>query len=89
MAQHVAINARHVLKEVNALRSYCIAVWDMNTLPRIFENGRRVVDHALTKKMFELGRIFKILYFATFTDDVLFNIPRGDDPTNGFWSRGK
>ncbi|KAF9947186.1 hypothetical protein BGZ72_010800 [Mortierella alpina] len=87
VAQHVAINARHVLKEVNALRSYCVAVWDMNTLPRIFENGRRVVDHALTKKMFELGRIFKILYFATFTDDVLFNIPRGDDPTNGFWSR--
>ncbi|KAF8932525.1 hypothetical protein BGZ58_007013 [Dissophora ornata] len=87
VAQHVAINARHYLKEVNALRSYCVAVWDTNMLPRIFQNGRRVVDHALCKKMFELGRIYRMLYFATFTDDVLFNIPRGDDPVNGFWSR--
>ncbi|KAF9355344.1 hypothetical protein BGX26_006687 [Mortierella sp. AD094] len=87
VAQHVAINARHYLKEVNAIRSYCVAVWDMNTLPRMFENGRRVIDHALCKKMFELGRIYKMLYFATFTDEVLFNITRGDDPVNGFWSR--
>ncbi|KAF8985955.1 hypothetical protein BGZ46_000041 [Entomortierella lignicola] len=87
VAQHVAVNARHFLKEINALRSYCVAVWDMNRLPRIFENGRRVIDHALCKKMFELGRIYKMLYFATFTDEVLFNIPRGDDPANGFWSR--
>lgn len=89
IAQHVAINSRYVLHEVNGLRSYCVAVWDVNTLPRMFENGRRVIDHALTKKMFELGRIFKMLYFATFTDDVIFNIPRGDDTVNGFWSRGK
>ncbi|KAF9110342.1 DIP2 disco-interacting protein 2 C, partial [Mortierella sp. AM989] len=87
VAQHVAVNARHFLKEVNAMRSYCVAVWDMNTLPRIFENGRRVIDHALCKKMFELGRIYKMLYFATFTDEVLFNIPQGDDPVNGFWGR--
>ncbi|KAG0263655.1 hypothetical protein BG011_008370 [Mortierella polycephala] len=87
VAQYVAVNTRHILRGVNALRSYCIAVWDTNTLPRIFENGRRVIDHALCKKMFELGRIFKILYFATFTEDVLFNIPKGDDPINGFWSR--
>lgn len=89
VAQHVAVNARHFLKEVNAMRSYCVAVWDMNTLPRIFENGRRVIDHALCKKMFELGRIYKMLYFATFTDEVLFNIPQGDDPVNGFWGRGR
>ncbi|KAF9190185.1 hypothetical protein BGZ51_008888 [Haplosporangium sp. Z 767] len=87
VAQYVAINTQHILREVNTLRSYCIAVWDTNTLPRIFENGRRVIDHALCKKMFELGRIFKILYFATFTEDVLFNVPKGDDPLNGFWSR--
>ncbi|KAF9998216.1 DIP2 disco-interacting protein 2 C, partial [Entomortierella chlamydospora] len=87
VAQHVAINARHYLKEVNAMRSYCVAVWDINTLPRILENGRRVIDHALCKKMFELGRIYKMLYFATFTDEVLFNITQGDDPVNGFWSR--
>ncbi|KAF9403058.1 hypothetical protein BGX21_007363 [Mortierella sp. AD011] len=87
VAQHVAINARHYLKEVNTMRSYCVAVWDINTLPRILENGRRVIDHALCKKMFELGRIYKMLYFATFTDEVLFNITQGDDPVNGFWSR--
>ncbi|KAG0219815.1 hypothetical protein B0O80DRAFT_489031 [Mortierella sp. GBAus27b] len=87
VAQHVAINSRHVLQDVNGLRSYCMAVWDVNTLPRIFENGRRIIDHALTKKMFELGRIYKMLYFATFTDDVVFNVPRGDDTVNGFWSR--
>jgi hypothetical protein len=88
VAQQVAINARYILQEVNALRSYCIAVWDMNALPRIFKNGRRVVDHALCKVMFTMGRIYKLLYFATFTDDVLFNVPRGDDLGNGFWSRG-
>ncbi|KAK5810007.1 hypothetical protein F5H01DRAFT_415049 [Linnemannia elongata] len=87
VAQQVAINTRYILQEVNALRSYCIAVWDMNALPRIFKNGRRVVDHALCKVMFTMGRIYKLLYFATFTDDVLFNIPRGDDLGNGFWSR--
>ncbi|KAG0366978.1 hypothetical protein BGZ54_004599 [Gamsiella multidivaricata] len=87
VALHIATNARHILKEVNALRSYCVAVWDVNTLPRIFENGRRVVDHALCKKMFELGRIYRMLYFGTFTEDVMFNIPRGDDIVNGFWSR--
>ncbi|KAF8942567.1 hypothetical protein BGZ47_006345 [Haplosporangium gracile] len=87
VAQHVAINARYILQEVNALRSYCVAVWDMNALPRIFKNGRRVVDHTLCKVMFTMGRIYKLLYFATFTDDVLFNIPRGDDLGNGFWSR--
>ncbi|KAK3842203.1 MAG: hypothetical protein J3R72DRAFT_368260 [Linnemannia gamsii] len=87
VAQQVAINARYILQEVNALRSYCVAVWDMNALPRMFQNGRRVVDHALCKVMFEMGRIYKLLYFATFTDDVLFNVPRGDDLVNGFWSR--
>ncbi|KAG9067388.1 hypothetical protein KI688_012171 [Linnemannia hyalina] len=87
VAQQVAINARYILQEVNALRSYCIAVWDMNALPRIFKNGRRVVDHALCKVMFTMGRIYKLLYFATFTDDVLFNVPQGDDLANGFWSR--
>ncbi|KAG0269109.1 hypothetical protein BGZ95_002195, partial [Linnemannia exigua] len=87
VAQQVAINARYILQEVNALRSYCVAVWDMNALPRVFQNGRRVVDHALCKVMFEMGRIYKLLYFATFTDDVLFNVPRGDDLVNGFWSR--
>ncbi|KAF9141798.1 hypothetical protein BGX30_004092 [Mortierella sp. GBA39] len=87
VAQQVAINARFILQEVNALRSYCIAVWDMNALPRIFKNGRRVVDHALCKVMFTMGRIYKLLYFATFTDDVLFNVPQGDDLGNGFWSR--
>ncbi|KAI1317649.1 hypothetical protein EDD11_008077 [Mortierella claussenii] len=87
VAQHVAINARYAIQNINALRSYCLAVWDINALPRMFENGRRVIDHALCKKMFELGRIYKMLYFATFTDDVLFNIPRGDDPVDGFWSR--
>jgi len=61
----------------------------MNALPRKFQNGRRVIDHTLCKVMFEMGRIYKLLYFATFTDDVLFNIPRGDDLVNGFWSRGK
>lgn len=89
VAQQVAINARYILQEVNALRSYCIAVWDMNALPRIFKNGRRVVDHTLCKVMFTMGRIYKLLYFATFTDDVLFNVPQGDDLGNGFWSRGK
>ncbi|KAF9433948.1 hypothetical protein BGZ76_008786 [Entomortierella beljakovae] len=87
VAQHIAVNSRHFLREVNGLRSYCVAVWDENTLPRLFDNGRRVVDHALCKRMFELGRIYKMLYFGTFTDDVLFNIPRGDDIVNGFWSR--
>ncbi|KAG0293330.1 hypothetical protein BGZ96_002985 [Linnemannia gamsii] len=87
VAQQVAINARYILQEVNALRSYCVAVWDMNALPRIFKNGRRVVDHALCKVMFTMGRIYKLLYFATFTDDILFNVPRGDDLGNGFWSR--
>ncbi|KAF9107084.1 hypothetical protein BGX29_007446 [Mortierella sp. GBA35] len=87
VAQQVAINARYILQEVNGLRSYCVAVWDMNALPRMFQNGRRVVDHALCKVMFEMGRIYKLLYFATFTDDVIFNVPRGDDPLNGFWSR--
>ncbi|KAF9215975.1 hypothetical protein BGZ59_011462 [Podila verticillata] len=87
IAQNVAINAHHILKDLNGLRAYCIAVWEANTLPRMFENGRRVIDHALCKKMFELGRIFKILYFSTFIADVMFNIPIGDDVANGFWSR--
>ncbi|KAF9920557.1 hypothetical protein FBU30_009600 [Linnemannia zychae] len=82
VAQQVAINARYILQEVNGLRSYCVAVWDQNTLPRMFKSGRRVIDHALCKMMFEMGRIYKLLYFATFTDDVVFNIPRGDDPVN-------
>lgn len=89
IAQNVAINSHHALKDLNGLRAYCIAVWEANTLPRMFENGRRVIDHALCKKMFELGRIFKILYFSTFIGDVMFNIPHGDDLANGFWSRGK
>ncbi|KAG0349618.1 hypothetical protein BG004_000024 [Podila humilis] len=87
IAHNVAINAHHVLKERNGLRPYCIAVWEANTLPRMFENGRRVIDHALCKKMFELGRIFKILHFSTFIGNVMFNIPHGDDLPNGFWSR--
>ncbi|KAG0029987.1 hypothetical protein BGZ81_003203 [Podila clonocystis] len=87
IAQNVAINSHHALKDLNGLRAYCIAVWEANTLPRMFENGRRVIDHALCKKMFELGRIFKILYFSTFIGDVMFNIPHGDDLANGFWSR--
>ncbi|KAF9417580.1 hypothetical protein BGZ94_009925 [Podila epigama] len=87
IAQSVAINARKVLKEVNGLRAYCIAVWEANTLPKMYENGRRVIDHALCKRMFELGRIFKILYFSTFIGDVVLNIPRGDDLIGGFWSR--
>ncbi|KAG0093594.1 hypothetical protein BGZ93_007821, partial [Podila epicladia] len=87
IAQNVAINSHHALKDLNGLRAYCIAVWEANTLPRMFENGRRVIDHALCKKMFELGRIFKILYFSTFIGDVMFNIPHGDDLVNGFWSR--
>ncbi|KAG0327642.1 hypothetical protein BGZ99_007223 [Dissophora globulifera] len=87
VAQQVAVNSRHYLKEVNGLRSFSVAVWDTNTLPRIFQNGWRVIDHALCKKMFELGRIYKMLYFATYTEDVLFNVPYGDDIVNGFWSR--
>ncbi|KAF9970248.1 hypothetical protein BGZ73_007082, partial [Actinomortierella ambigua] len=86
-AKAIGQTAADTLTDVNGLRSYCIAVWEPNELPRILSNGRRVLDLALTKRMFELGRIPHMLYLATYTDGVILNLPHGDDPIGGVWGQ--
>ncbi|KAG0231817.1 hypothetical protein BGW41_002088 [Actinomortierella wolfii] len=86
-AKTIARTVVDVLTEVNGLRSYCVAVWEPNELPRVLSNGRRVLDLAVTKRLFELGRIPHMLHLITFTDGVVLNLPQGDDPVAGVWSR--
>ncbi|GBC03878.1 hypothetical protein RclHR1_05380015 [Rhizophagus clarus] len=68
----------------HGLRLYTISICAQGSLPRVWKNGKKLINSITCKKYFEYGRL-QVLHVKTCALDTVFNIPIGEDTVAGIW----
>jgi hypothetical protein len=72
----------------HGLRLYTISICAQGSLPRVWKNGKKLINNITCKKYFEYGRL-QVLHVKTCALDTVFNIPIGEDTVAGIWGPSK
>lgn len=72
----------------HGLRLYTISICAQGSLPRVWKNGKKLINSITCKKYFEYGRL-QVLHVKTCALDAVFNIPIGEDMVAGIWGPSK
>ncbi|KAF8943409.1 hypothetical protein BGZ47_005435, partial [Haplosporangium gracile] len=75
---------RQVMLDYYGLAVYCVAIAVPGSLPRTLHHGKVQIHPVVCQKMLELGQL-ALAYVWTLTEDVLLNLPVGDDIVGGIW----
>ena len=70
------------------LRLYCSMICPVDSLPRTWRNGKKLVNSLLCRKGLEEGRL-KVLYLKFNLEGSVKNIPMGEDIVGGIWSESE
>lgn len=74
------------LLEHHQVRVYCVLICAPNALPRVSRNGRKEIGNMLCRKEFERGSLPSV-YVKFAVERAVLNLPVGEDPVGGIWSR--
>ena len=78
----------NTLYAYQGLRLYCSMICPVDSLPRTWRNGKKLVNSLLCRKGLEEGRL-KVLYLKFNLEGSVKNIPMGEDIVGGIWSESE
>ncbi|OAQ29310.1 acetyl-CoA synthetase-like protein [Linnemannia elongata AG-77] len=83
-AVRLADYIRQAMLDYHGLSLYCIAIAVPGSLPRALRHGKSRIHPIVCRKMLESGQL-ALTYLWTSTEDILLNLPVGDDVAGGIW----
>ncbi|KAF9537836.1 hypothetical protein EC957_007575 [Mortierella hygrophila] len=83
-AVKLAEYVRQAILDYHGLPLYCIAIAAPGSLPRTLHHGKSRIHPVVCRKMLESGQL-ALAYLWTSTEDILLNLPVGDDVAGGIW----
>ncbi|CAG8592256.1 10767_t:CDS:2, partial [Cetraspora pellucida] len=73
-----------IIDSIHGLKLYCVSICQLGSLPRIWKNGKKLLNPMLCKKAFEFGKL-SVMHVRMNVIDTIIDLPIGEDIITGVW----